>query len=828
MSGDSAWHSTVAAQIEDAKQRFQLEREAGQNPRIEDFLSGVRSAVRPLLLRELLRLELKGHREELDLVVMDDYQSRFPDHTEIVSNLFVELGIATSIGDFVKRLTGSGLLSNRELNELSDRCSLEQQSCQLRDLTTSLLDCRKLTEFQMGAICFGAANRLTLGEYVLLDRLGAGGMGEVYKARHRRMKRVVALKTITSKQMDTASAVRRFQREVEAAAKLEHPNIVTAYDAGEADGIHYLVMQYVDGRNLSAVVRDSGPLAISQATDYVAQAARGLYYAHTHGVVHRDIKPSNLLVDRAGQVRILDLGLARIDPAWSGQDEVTNTELTDKGQVLGTVDYMAPEQWNNSHAVDHRADIYSLGCTLYFLLSGRPPYRHHESFTEKITAHLLEPCPEISTQRADLPAGLVEVLNQCVAKRPEDRYASANELADALAPFAGREPGSVSPSTHDDAEYRRDESTFGAQRRRKHPVAARADGSPASGTATGARLGALVLIAMLLSIVVVGVVLVPRWIRPTPPKPGDLNGAHEGPIGKVRALEGHTDRVNGIAFSLKGSIAASGGEDGKAWLWNWETGESIAQLQRHPRGVTAVAFSPDGTRLVTGCADGKLRLWDGQTGEALATLSKENPAGFLCAVFLPDNRRVLTGAWDSTVRLWDMETRRQIRQFAGVSDVVYSIAVDARGERAIVGTKDARVILWDIASGTPKQELKGHSNLVMSVALSPDGERALSASWDDTVRIWDLGSGESILTVAAVKAKAVAFIADGRGMVYGDRAKRICVWNIPAERQVQEFTDQGPVDCLAVSPDSSYLLSGNDQGAITLWRLPQMPPVEHR
>jgi serine/threonine protein kinase len=247
-----------------------------------------------------------------------------------------------------------------------------------------------LTPYQANQVLGGRAPDLVLGSYVLLERLGAGGMGQVFKARNWKLGRIAALKLIRKERLASEDAVRRFHREIRAAAQLSHPNIVLAYDADEVGGTHFFVMEYVAGRDLARVVKEQGPLPLGAPCDCVRQAALGLQHAHERGLVHRDIKPHNLLLTERGVVKILDLGLAQlVEPA---ADETSST-LTQEGVVMGTLDYIAPEQVVNSHAVDIRADLYSLGCTFYFLLAGRAPFPAC-SPVEKLYKHRYEePAP---------------------------------------------------------------------------------------------------------------------------------------------------------------------------------------------------------------------------------------------------------------------------------------------------------------------------------------------------------------------------------------------------------------------------------------------------
>jgi serine/threonine protein kinase len=274
-----------------------------------------------------------------------------------------------------------------------------------------------------------------LGEYRLLERIGRGGMGQVFRALHLRLDKLVALKVLPSDRFGDPQAVARFEREMRAVGRLDHPNIVLARDAGEVDGIHFLVMELLDGVDLAALVRKSGPLDVAIACEMIRQAASGLQHAHERGLVHRDIKPSNVMLTTSGIVKLLDLGLALI------RDPSSPQVATMDGAMMGTTDYMAPEQWSDSHRVDIRADLYSLGCTLYVLLTGEPPFANatHPTTVAKMTAHLNEPPPSIRSRRGEVPEELVLILDRLLAKNPADRFATPGELAVALAPLASSE-----------------------------------------------------------------------------------------------------------------------------------------------------------------------------------------------------------------------------------------------------------------------------------------------------------------------------------------------------------------------------------------------------
>ena len=290
---------------------------------------------------------------------------------------------------------------------------------------------------------YGVTPIRRIGQYELLRSVGHGGGGEVFEARHTHLRRRVAVKLLSKKNCDNEDVRLRFFQEMESIGRLNHPNIVHAYDAGEIDGTLYLAMEFIDGLNLETLAQRIGPMEIPDACEVIRQAAQGLQHVFESGLVHRDLKPSNLLVSKSG-VKIADLGLAMFDREDSTQDPLSRKKeaddrLTGEHTVLGTVDYMAPEQAGRSRDVDIRADLYSLGCTLFRLLVGRAPYALPENKTSfnKMVAHASSPIPDIQYFRPDVPDELAAVIKCLLGKTRTERYSEPRKLVDALVPFRG-------------------------------------------------------------------------------------------------------------------------------------------------------------------------------------------------------------------------------------------------------------------------------------------------------------------------------------------------------------------------------------------------------
>jgi len=326
-------------------------------------------------------------------------------------------------------------------------------------LMRHLLQREWMSLYQLRKVVHGKAGELHLGPYVLTDKIGEGGMGKVYRGRRVADDSPVAIKIVRPILLSNPMIRQRYQREVETALTLKHPNVVAVFDAGEIDGRSYIAMEFVDGIDLSHLVKEFRALEVAEACEYVRQAALGLHHAHEAGFVHRDIKPSNIVV--AGEryilgatepaiVKILDMGLIRSVGFDSDGDR---HDLTRSGTVVGTPDYMAPEQAKNSSTVDHRADLYSLGCTLYFLLAGRPPFPDGNPI-EKIIKHQLEAPLPLQALRPEVPTSVAEVVARLMAKAPADRFPTALAAAEALAPLARDLLGMVSTVERSSGPFR--------------------------------------------------------------------------------------------------------------------------------------------------------------------------------------------------------------------------------------------------------------------------------------------------------------------------------------------------------------------------------------
>lgn len=461
-SDSSAGPGSSFGRIDELCDEFEAAWHSSAPLTISSFLTELDGDERTLVLRELLHTELELHKHAGRTPSLSRFLAEFPGESGLIRRIYdrhfpgaalaeEETVIAGQSPDseqesgsdtlmrmsvrstwlwksgnstlaemraFARRVVETGLMTETDMMALREDLSEEKLPVTAGELADILLTRELVTEYQVAVLRGWTTEPLLLGNYIVLDVLGSGGMGTVYKARHRRMDRLVALKVLSPDLVSSRAAVERFQREVQAAARLEHPNVVMAYDADEDNGVNFLVMQYVEGRDLSSVVKSGGCLSLLRALECVLQVAQGLEYAHSRGVIHRDIKPGNLLIDHGGTVRILDMGLARTGPAGSAKMQ--------KEPLLGTVDFMAPEQGTDSRSADARSDIYSLGCTLWYLVNGSRMF-DGEKTSHRIAAHRESPRPTLDPSQ--IPREDVQNLfESMVAINPDERFQSAAEL----------------------------------------------------------------------------------------------------------------------------------------------------------------------------------------------------------------------------------------------------------------------------------------------------------------------------------------------------------------------------------------------------------------
>ena len=345
---------------------------------------------------------------------------------------------------FLDLLRRSGLVDKGQLHAallpLNEQ-SGEQPLADAELVASRLVEAGLITRWQANKLLEGRYKGFFLGKYKLLEHLGSGGMSSVYLAEHVLMQRRVAIKVLPKNRVADSTYLARFHREAQAAAALDHRNIVRAYDVDNEGSNHYLVMEYIEGRDLEHIVREDGPLEYAKAAEYTRQAAEGLAHAHEAGLIHRDVKPANLLVDRKDVIKLLDLGFAR----FTDEDQASLTVAFDEN-VIGTADYLAPEQAINSHGVDPRADLYGLGCSLYYLLTGHPPFPNG-TLPQRLMMHQKQPPPSIYLDRPDAPPDLVDICLKMMAKRPEARHQSAVEVAQVLTQWLAAHGQAVTPGS---------------------------------------------------------------------------------------------------------------------------------------------------------------------------------------------------------------------------------------------------------------------------------------------------------------------------------------------------------------------------------------------